>query len=174
MRPGINRNRLPGSRTSCAHRTLTREINPARTDQGQDSGAHETRLAEGVGNRTVNMELLWLSRVTGWPYQFHWPYCPGWSGEIEKGQGPRDSHERRPVQLADGANCLVGGKVQPSWYLFPFCDNKQRPTDPTEPATTIKSAWESVRRASGVDCRFHDLRHRAITKLGRRASRTPL
>ena len=32
-------------------------------------------------------------------------------------------------------------------------------------ATTIKTAWESVRRAAGVDCRPHDLRHTALTKM---------
>jgi integrase len=31
--------------------------------------------------------------------------------------------------------------------------------------TTIKSAWESVRKTAGVSCRFHDLRHTAVTKL---------
>jgi integrase len=57
------------------------------------------------------------------------------------------------------------GPVQPNWYLFPFYDDARRPTDPSRPVTTIKSAWEGVRTAAGVNCRFHDLRHTAITKL---------
>jgi TolB-like protein/integrase len=57
------------------------------------------------------------------------------------------------------------GKVQPGWYLFPFYDHDRRPSDPTRPVTTVKSAWEGVRTTAGVSCRFHDLRHTAITKL---------
>jgi integrase len=53
---------------------------------------------------------------------------------------------------------------QPDWHLFPF-SNRVRPVDPTRPATTLKTAWESVRKAAGVDCRFHDLRHTALTKM---------
>lgn len=59
------------------------------------------------------------------------------------------------------------GKLQPDWYLFPF-SSRVRPVDPTRPITTVKSAWEAVRKAAGVDCRFHDLRHTAITKLAER------
>jgi integrase len=40
-----------------------------------------------------------------------------------------------------------------------------RPVDPTRPVTTIKSAWESVRKDASITCGFHDLRHTAITKL---------
>ena len=56
------------------------------------------------------------------------------------------------------------GKLQPNWYLFPFCDRVQ-PVDPSKPVTTVKSSWESVRLAAGVSCRFHDLRHTAATKM---------
>ena len=56
------------------------------------------------------------------------------------------------------------GKLQPNWYLFPFCDRVQ-PIDPSRPVTTVKSSWESVRLAAGVSCRFHDLRHTAATKM---------
>ena len=56
------------------------------------------------------------------------------------------------------------GPVQPDWYLFPFCDGSWRPNDPTRPVTTVKSAWEASGRIEG-ECRFHDLRHTAITKL---------
>src|SRR6516162_5555817 len=36
---------------------------------------------------------------------------------------------------------------------------------PDTAGTTLKSAWESVRAAARVDCRFHDLRHTALTKM---------
>ncbi|MCC6860860.1 MAG: site-specific integrase [Bryobacterales bacterium] len=54
--------------------------------------------------------------------------------------------------------------IQPDWYVFPFC-NRVRPVDPTRPVTTIKSAWERAREDAGVNCRFHDLRHTACTKM---------
>jgi integrase len=56
------------------------------------------------------------------------------------------------------------GPIDPSWYVFPF-SNRVRPVDPTRPVTTIKSSWESVREDAGVECRFHDLRHTAYTKM---------
>jgi integrase len=57
-----------------------------------------------------------------------------------------------------------GAEPKSEWHLFPFSENG-RPIDPMRPATTIKTSWGAVREAAGVDCRFHDLRHTAITKL---------
>ena len=56
------------------------------------------------------------------------------------------------------------GEPQPEWFLFPF-SNRAKSIDPTRPVTTVKTAWDSVRKAAGVECRFHDLRHTAITKM---------
>ena len=53
---------------------------------------------------------------------------------------------------------------QPDWHLFPF-SNRVKPVDPLRPATTIKSSWESVRTTAKVQCRLHDLRHSALTKM---------
>jgi hypothetical protein len=53
---------------------------------------------------------------------------------------------------------------QADWFVFPF-STRVRPIDPTRPVTTLKSAWEAVRDAAGVECRFHDLRHSAYTRL---------
>lgn len=55
------------------------------------------------------------------------------------------------------------GEAKPEYYLFPF--GKPAPTDPTRPTTTLKTAWGSLRDAAGVDCRLHDLRHTAATKM---------
>jgi hypothetical protein len=52
------------------------------------------------------------------------------------------------------------GPIQPEWYVFPL-SNRTRPVDPTRPVTSLKTAWETVRTAAGVQCRLHDLRHRA-------------
>ena len=54
--------------------------------------------------------------------------------------------------------------LQPDWHLFPF-SNRVKPVNPLRPATTIKSSWESVRTTAKVQCRLHDLRHTALTKM---------
>ena len=56
------------------------------------------------------------------------------------------------------------GPVRPDWHVFPFCQ-RARPSDPTRPVTSLKKAWGSVCDAAGVQCRIHDLRHTACTKM---------
>ena len=82
--------------------------------------------------------------------------------------------ERRVVPLTDGLRRAIQeyrvwyvaklGKTRPDWFLFPF-SRIVLPIDPARPCTTLKHSWESVRRAAGVRCRFHDLRHTAITRM---------
>ena len=55
------------------------------------------------------------------------------------------------------------GDTNPSHYLFPF--GKPTLSDPTKHITDASSAWEALRKRSGVECRFHDLRHTAATKM---------
>jgi integrase len=55
------------------------------------------------------------------------------------------------------------GEAKPEYYLFPF--GKPTPTDPTKPITDITGAWEALRKRSGLQCRLHDLRHTAATKM---------
>lgn len=191
------------------------------------------RLAAGVGNRTVNMELLCLARAMGHTWRELWPDVPKLeeredigraltpeeetallraaaankspfierfiriglmtamrAGEIRTLQAGRVNLADRTVTVGQAKSKRGSGRVipmngelhelliaqvlwlrenfgpvQPDWYLFPFCGETGIPNDPTRPVTTIKSAWESVRAAAKVACRFHDLRHTAITKL---------
>lgn len=58
---------------------------------------------------------------------------------------------------------IVFSEIRPEWYLFPF--GKPRPSDPTRPVTTLKTAWDTVRRNSKVTGRWHDHRHTLITDL---------
>jgi integrase len=51
----------------------------------------------------------------------------------------------------------------PTHYLFPA--GECWPNDPTQPSKRFKTAWSSLRKKAGVQCRIHDLRHTAITKL---------
>ena len=38
-------------------------------------------------------------------------------------------------------------------------------TDPTRPIGSIKEAWEAAKLRAGVKCRFHDLRHTAVSRM---------
>jgi integrase len=49
------------------------------------------------------------------------------------------------------------------WYLFPFGGPK--PSDPTRHVTSLKTAWNNVRKEAKVTGRWHDNRHTLITKL---------
>jgi len=82
--------------------------------------------------------------------------------------------ERRIVPLTGGLlqaiedyrEWYIGklGEARTHWFLFPFT-RVILPADPERPCTTLKHAWESTRRAAGMKCRFHDLRHTAITRM---------
>jgi integrase len=54
-------------------------------------------------------------------------------------------------------------EIRPEWYVFPF--GKPRPSDPTRPVTTLKTAWSNVRENANVTARWHDNRHTLITEL---------
>jgi integrase len=42
--------------------------------------------------------------------------------------------------------------------------------DPTKPFASLKQAWQSAKARAKVDCRFHDLRHTAVTRMLERGS----
>lgn len=53
--------------------------------------------------------------------------------------------------------------ADPEHYLFPF--GSPTPNDPKRHILDIKTAWKNLRTLSGVQCRFHDLRHTVATKM---------
>jgi len=55
------------------------------------------------------------------------------------------------------------GAAKPEWYVFPF--GKPTPSDPTRPVTTLKTAWNNIRKNAKVTGRFHDNRHTLVTDL---------
>jgi integrase len=55
------------------------------------------------------------------------------------------------------------GETKPEYYLFPY--GSPVPNDPTRHTTTLKTAWNNVRKVAGLKCRLHDLRHTAVTKM---------
>jgi integrase len=54
------------------------------------------------------------------------------------------------------------GAARPEHYLFPF---GTVPNDPTRPTKQVKTAWGKIRTKAKVECRLHDLRHTAATKM---------
>lgn len=56
------------------------------------------------------------------------------------------------------------GPIRPEWYVFPL-SNRRRPVNPDMPVTSLKRAWDTVRKEAGVVARLHDLRHTFCTKL---------
>ena len=63
---------------------------------------------------------------------------------------------------------------EPDHAVFPseaygFAGNERKPRtrtiDPTVPVGDIKRSWQTAKREAGVECRFHDLRHSAVTRL---------
>ncbi len=54
--------------------------------------------------------------------------------------------------------------IRPDWYVFPQ-SNRLALKDHLKSITSVKTAWESVRKTAGIDCRLHDLPHSFCTKL---------
>ena len=99
---------------------------------------------------------------------------------IRVGKSKTPSGEGRVVPLNKTATKVLTAWAQqfpgrrPEHYVFPservgFSGNPEIAqvygTDPTTPITSWKVAWTSARKAAGVQCRFHDLRHTCITRL---------
>jgi integrase len=54
--------------------------------------------------------------------------------------------------------------TEPDHFCFPW-HGRQQKIDPTRPITSWRSAWRSILRTAGIQCRFHDLRHTAFTTM---------
>jgi integrase len=94
-------------------------------------------------------------------------------GYLTVGKSKTEAGEGRTIPLNTAlAECMSDyaewyrekfGKPQPQWYIFPF--GKPTPSDPTRPVTTLKTAWNNVRKNAKVEGRWHDNRHTLITDL---------
>lgn len=92
-----------------------------------------------------------------------------WPGQDSGGNRPDDSNEPGPAEPLRRASRMVQatiGEVRPEHYVYPF--GSPRPIDPKRTTTTVKKVWGTVRRMANVSCRFHDLRHTALTKMAER------
>ena len=65
----------------------------------------------------------------------------------------------------DHADWFTGrfGETRPQYFLFPF--GHRWPANPTRPTLSVTKTRSSVWRDEAVRCRFHDLRHTALTRM---------
>jgi integrase len=65
-------------------------------------------------------------------------------------------------------------RVEPEHYVFPaerygasgdVFEATAYGTDPTKPVASIKEAWEGAKERAGLKCRFHDLKHTAVSRM---------
>ncbi len=63
---------------------------------------------------------------------------------------------------------------EPDHYVFPaerygasgdVFEATAYATDPTKPVASVKEAWEGAKKRAGVKCRFHDLKHTAVSRM---------
>ena len=102
--------------------------------------------------RLVEKTLLWSTRgLTNTA-----------SGYFKKNFRPKDTLHRTLPDF-DFSNQIYYFNVGHGEHRLPF--GKPRPSDPTRPVTTLKTAWDTVRRNSKVTGRWHDHRHTLITDL---------
>lgn len=57
----------------------------------------------------------------------------------------------------------LSGEPQPTHFVFAY--GSPLPTDPMRQVTEVKHGWNTLRKAAGVSCRLHDLRHTFATRL---------
>ena len=192
----------------------------------------EQRLAEEAGNRTINLELMVLSRAMGNTWKTLWPKVKkleenhdigraleadeekaileaaarsrshliypflmtlGWTGmrsdeartllwsqvsvegnQITVGRSKTEAGKGRQIPISAALRTALEqhaawcarklGPIQPEWHVFPL-SNRIKPVDPSRPATSLKRAWEGVRKKANIECRLHDFRHTFCTKL---------
>jgi integrase len=72
--------------------------------------------------------------------------------------------ELRSILAAHRAQWVeLFGEPQPGHFVF--ASGAPLPTDPTKHVTDVKHGWSTLRKAAGVSCRLHDLRHTFATRL---------
>jgi len=90
----------------------------------------------------------------------------GWAKQDGSRRRPYDSAELVVAPGVERVRSVVSREVwrtRAEWYVFPF--GRPRPSDPTRPITTFKTAWKNVRKNAKVTGRWHDNRHTLITDL---------
>ena len=152
-----------------------------RRDVGRALEAdEERRLLEAAARNTSPliypylMLLIWTGMREGEARMLRWSQVDFEHGLIVVGASKTAAGTGRAIPMSGALRAALElhasryagwfGRIEPDWCVFP-ASNRRRPVDPTRPVGSLKRAWEAVRRAAGVKCRLHDLRHSFCTKL---------
>lgn len=105
--------------------------------------------------------------------QLRWSQVDFRKHVLTVGKGKTKKGEGRPIPLNGTLTAALQkhaewfekrfGGMRPEWYLFPFGSPKT--LDPARAVTTLKTAWNNVRKNAKVTGRWHDTRHTLITEL---------
>ena len=105
-----------------------------------------------------------------------WGQLDLWSKVIAVGRAKTSSGAGRQIPINNDLFVALSahadwftarfGETKPEYYLFP--NGKPTPSDPSKHITDITTAWDALRKRAGVQCRLHDLRHTAATKMAER------
>lgn len=164
--------RLPTGQDSEAGMALTRqqeaELIQACAASRSRSLLPAVTLALSTGLRHDELRLL------------RWKQIDFENESLHVGRSKTDAGAGRPVHLNKRAIVALKEwaaqfpKRKASHYVFPserigFSGDEEIPqvfdTDPTKAISSWKTAWISAKEKAGVECRFHDLRHTAVTRL---------
>jgi integrase len=118
--------------------------------------------------------LAWTGMRSDEARTLRWSQINFEAGEIVVGKSKTEAGKGRRIPMSANLKAVLGqhasryaakfGPVEPEWFVFPL-SSRLAMVDPAKPVTTLKTAWESVREATKVVCRLHDLRHSFCTKL---------
>jgi integrase len=151
-----------------------------RKDVGRALSAEEqARLLDAVGTsrspvvRTAIPVLLLTGMRPGEGTSLRWGQIDLFEGVISVGRAKTSSGTGRTIPINDELAAVLRahrrwfvshfGEARDDQYLFPF--GSPQPTNPNRPVTDISSGFDLARKAAGVKCRPHDLRHTFATQL---------
>jgi integrase len=118
--------------------------------------------------------LAWTGMRSDEARTLRWSQVNFEAVEIVVGKAKTEAGKGRRIPMSANLKAVLSqhaswcatklGPLHLDWFVFPL-SNRLALKDPTQPVTSMKTAWESVRDAANVKCRLHDLRHSFCTKL---------
>ncbi|MCC6586230.1 MAG: site-specific integrase [Bryobacterales bacterium] len=152
---------------------------PSDIGRALESDEEKAILGAAAANRSpliypFLIALAWTGMRSEEASTLQWFQVDWEANEVRVGQSKTEAGKGRTIPMGAplraaleqhaAAMAKLFGPLKPDWYVFPFC-NTVKPVDPTRPITSFKTAWDSVRTSTKVQCRLHDSRHSFCTKL---------
>ena len=123
--------------------------------------------------RTLVPTLLLTGMRSGEATSLHWSQVDLFKNLITVGRAKTSSGTGRIIPIHPELARVLNlhrdwfvskfGGAQQKQFVFPF--GHPVPSDPSRHITDVRWAWNQLRRATGVNCRLHDLRHTFATGL---------